>query len=154
MGKYAKFALVLLYAAQLVIAFREQLVHLYKEAVESVHRESAFFHEKEPDDGVRLKRSTTPRFSPHEILVAAHHIPATLSVAFGGHGSHDSEHPVHDDDRHKDKAKKHRQPRPFEYLIRNLFPDMRRIVASAAAPDDGRCAERMTLYPQGAAHIV
>jgi hypothetical protein len=157
MGKYAKIALVLLYAAQLVIAFREQLVHLYKEAVEAVHRESSLVHhEPEPEVGVRLKRATTPRFNPHEILVAVPHVPAALALVFDEHGhgkEHEKhDHPVHGDE-HKDKARKHRHQRPPEMLIRNLFHDIRRIAKSAASTEHGECIEWSTLYPQGAAHM-
>ncbi len=154
MGKYAKIALVLLYAVQIVIAFREQLVHLYKDAVEQAHRASAHsLTETAPGGDVRLKRATRPRYNPHEILVAAPHIPAVLAVGFDGHASNeDEEH--HRGDEHKDKARKHRTPRPTGYLIRNLFHDIRVSVARTVASDDVGGAEWKTLYPHGAAHAI
>lgn len=154
MGKYAKIALVLLYAAQLVIAFREQLVHLYKDAVEQAHRESAHsLTETAPGGDVRLKRATRPRYTPHEILVAAPHLPAVLAIGFDSHGGGHDEEPHHGDE-HKDKARKHRTPRPTGFLIRNLYHDIRQIVASAASAEEVGSAEWKTLYPNGAAHAI
>lgn len=154
MGKYAKIALVLLYAAQIVIAFREQLVHLYKDAVEQAHRVSApSLTEMAPGGDVRLKRATQPRYNPHEILVAAPHLPAVLAIGFEGRGSEDGEE-HHYGDEHKDKVRKHRTPRPVEYLIRNLFHDIRQSVARMAASDEVGSAAWKTLYPNGAAHAA
>jgi hypothetical protein len=139
MGKYAKFALVLLYVVQLAVLFRDQLIHLYKDAVEAAHRQSSLAHHRdasEADQGPRvslfLKRASPVRFNPKAALFALPgiHGLTAISVAHheGGHHDHDA-HGSHDDDKHKDRPKKRIIWPPRVLLFANLISITRNLKA-------------------------
>jgi hypothetical protein len=124
MGKFTKIALVLLYAVQLGVVFRDQLVSLYEQAVEMVRREPGIEHvsyhhgESRDDVIVELKRAIQPRYDVVQTVAAAV-IPHL--AAHAAHTDH-TEHPPHSsDDKHKDKSKKQRMPRIREIMYANLY---------------------------------
>jgi hypothetical protein len=143
MGKYAKYALVFLYVAQLAIAFREQLVHLYKYAAGTAHREAA------PQEGARqpkvvsLRSAMSSKLDPIHVLFAAPHIAVvTAAAAF--------EEPAHDPgDEHKDRAKRQNKLRRVEFLLANLYRRIRkRPVAPSASEERVVMVERADLFPE------
>lgn len=136
MGKYAKIVLVLLYAAQLGVAFRDELVNLYHQAVALVRRDVT---EEHRDDRIEepeiIKRTLQPRFDALQTLATLPFTP--FALAHANHVSHDEPHPPHtEDDRHKDKARKQRLPSLREIMYANLIRAnrLRRIPSSAAEP--------------------
>jgi hypothetical protein len=135
MGKYYKLALVLLYAAQLVIAFREQVVHLYEVAVESIHRHADVHRPAERLEVV--KRATHPKYDPVARLSSSADLPPVPLVA--AILDHEEEHddPANEggEDERKDKARRARRARAREILIANLYPFMRAIRPTAARED-------------------
>lgn len=139
MGKYAKFALVLLYVVQLAVLFRDQLIHLYRDAMDVVHRQASIERHRDaeatPVAGPRatlfLKRAAIARFDPNSALFALPRVPALASVAGTHHDDdegHDA-HSEHNDDKHKDRPKRREQRPVVEIMFGNLFPSTLKIAA-------------------------
>jgi len=142
MGKYAKIALVLLYVAQLAVLFKDELTHLYRNAVAAVHRDSAISlpHESGQNEGPKvslfLKRASKPRFNPNSTLFALSHLPA-LTAVVGNHqgGDEHDAHPAHDDDKHKDRPKRHTRLRMREIIYLNLSKSIRKVAMPPSADE-------------------
>ncbi|MEY4745289.1 MAG: hypothetical protein RL272_1234 [Candidatus Parcubacteria bacterium] len=141
MGKYTKMALVLLYLLQLVIVFRDQLAHLYRSAVESVHHEAEQAALPRNQSGLRavFERAVQIRKpGTHASLVAAASAAVTGAV-LSGTGDDDGLEVHHDDDDKKDKARRHRHRVFVAYLLRNLWPSIRRSPAAPSALTKRAC---------------
>ncbi|HSD12583.1 MAG TPA: hypothetical protein VLC10_03420 [Patescibacteria group bacterium] len=133
MGKYTKMALVLLYLLQLVIVFRDQLAHLYRSAMESVRTEADLGGVPRAESGLRAVFERVVQISrpgTHATLAAAAPLAATGAILAGGDADEGQE-VHHDDDDKKDKARKHRHRVLVEFLLRNLWPNIR---CASAAP--------------------
>ncbi len=122
MGKYLKYALVLLYVLQLVIVFRDQLADLYRKALEARKDPQADTASREwglrsvLERVVRIARPA----SPMTIQAVADALPSLIIDADGA-----DDHIVHDDD-YKDKGKRFKRRILRHFLIRNLFLSLRR----------------------------
>lgn len=134
MGKYAKYALVLLYVVQLIIAFHEQLTHLYKSAVDAVHRETTALEEK-GRSGALGSILLPMRSRPLHELSASLPIAAVIKNAAPHHSKHDFHDQNHS--RH-DRPRKQKKPMRYEFLLLNLYPLIR---IFAAAPNATQARE-------------
>lgn len=142
MGKFTKMALVLLYLLQLVVVFREQLVHMYRTAVSSVHDQTD--RVANPHDGLRamLERVIMiARPATSEALVAAMSAPAAVLNPPQEDGV---DHPAHDEDGKKDRAKRPKHAALREYLIANLWYRIRRDAPSPSSVG-ARAAEMLAM---------
>lgn len=118
-----KIALVLLYAMQLSLMFRETLVHAYKFAVERAEAEKERVTRTLDGIQVKLIRSINPTLDPPVTISA----PVTSGLAylmfgFDDHGSGDADEGDRRDDQKEDGAKRGRRRTPGEWLVANLFP--------------------------------
>lgn len=145
MGKYAKIALVLLYAVQLGVTFRDQVVHLYKQAIDMVHRDVAVAYVTvDVPEYQTLKRSAPPLFDAHEILAAPFIAP--LALGDSAHDAPEDGHPTHnDDDKNKDRVKKERHIRMREIVYANLFQSLRTRAVHPSAQEPRAVAQSLAI---------
>ncbi|HTK04602.1 MAG TPA: hypothetical protein VL500_03395 [Candidatus Eisenbacteria bacterium] len=142
MGKFTKMALVLLYLLQLVVVFREQLVHMYRTAVSSVHHQTD--HVANPHAGLRamLERVVMiTRPATKEALIAA--LGGSAAV-LNSPQEDEVEHPAHDEDDKKDRAKRQKHAALRQYLIENLWHRIRRDVPAPSSLG-ARAAEMLSM---------
>ncbi len=143
MGKYAKIALVLLYALQLAIAFREQLVHFYRAAAHSISRQNV----------VRVDAGAAPtllKAYAKESLTAAS--GALQAVLFIDRETENVEDLFHEDDP-KDRIRRPTKISFREFLLSNLFPLIKKRRANpSSAASHGRAIVRVILFPKRLTH--
>lgn len=147
MGKYVKYALVLLYVAQLVIAFREQMVHIYRNAVNSAQREAGLGDVARHHPVVSVRRAIRPAIGSVQALYAAPRI-AVVAAMNGG-----PEAPEHDPgDEYKNRAKRANMLKRVDFLLLNLYPFIRRRRAAPSATEEerGRQLPRTDIFPKTA----
>jgi len=147
MGRYAKTALMVLYALQLAIVFRDQLGHLYRNALETVRHEKTSHDERprervkedRPDAGAgwrhALVRAVLLTAGRHDgpLLLAAAAVPAAVIHE----DKHDHFHPQHDfHEKASHERQKQRRAMTRGPLLLNLYPLFRVLscTPSAAAP--------------------
>lgn len=105
-GKYAKFALVVFYAVQLAVLFREQIVHFYRSST-STHL---------TDEHSRDRSTVVGGEDAQEALSA---VP-TMLLAIAEVHEQEASHIQHGNEG-KDRARRHRRHQREELYIENLF---------------------------------
>ncbi len=150
MAKYTKYALVLLYVAQLIVAFRTQLVHLYKNAMDTVHRETALNHETRP----RMVAPTLHAARPTPLQTISALSTTIALTAIVAQNDEPDFHEQHQDDKYKDRLRKPRKMQRYEFLLINLYPLIREHRATPAAREArGRTISGADIFPK-LAHVT
>jgi len=132
MGKTYKIALALLYAAQVVMIYREAAAHLYNRTVESaIEKQNDVSRQAYTGDPrAKLRSGVRLDFLWHGLLTAAFSparlAPLRLDEEVGQETSH--EHPP---EKQQYLVKKPRWRRAREYLIANLLPGLMRSLPPA-----------------------